>query len=210
MSQIVPTITAENPHVFREQAERVQSFAERVHIDLMDGVFTPNQSLDTSQVWLLDGLVNDIHLMFQYPQDVLEQLVVLAPALIVIPAEATFDIDEVVELLHANGIKLGIALLAETSVEMVKELLPKIDHLLIFSGNLGYQGGSVANLGLLAKITAAKAINPELEIGWDGGVNNSNVAQLTSAGVDVINVGGSIHAAPDPGLAYHALTALIP
>lgn len=210
MSQIVPTITAENPHVYRDQIERVQGFAKRIHIDLMDGIFTPNKSIGIENVWWSEDIVADIHLMFQNPQEQLEILLKLKPNLVTIHAESDCSFLQFAEKLTQNDIKCGVALLPETSVESLGETIQHIQHLLIFSGNLGYQGGSVANLDLLEKVTKAKDLNPELEIAWDGGINETNTRALAAAGVEVLNVGGYIHAAPDAGLAYKALTELLP
>lgn len=210
MAQIVPTITAENAHIYREQMERIEPFAERIHIDLMDGTFAPSRSLPLEQVWWSDHLTADIHIMFQEPQKELDHLIQLRPHLVVMHPESGGDIATLAPQLQEYGIKAGAALLADTPVEDVAELLPLLDHLLIFSGNLGYQGGSTADLALLSKVEEVKRFNPKLEIGWDGGVNDANVAQLVAAGVQVVNVGGYIHSAPDVALAYRQLTALLP
>lgn len=209
MAQIVPTITAENPHTYREQIERVQDFAERIHIDLMDGRFTPNTSININQVWLPEAITSDIHLMFQNPEEVLEELLRLKPNLVVVPAEATMDMSVFAESLHSMGIKCGIALLKDTAVAEVSDKLAVVDHITIFSGNLGYQGGSTADLGLLEKVDKARAINPGLEIGWDGGINDTNVRALVAAGVEVLNTGGYIHHAPEAKAAYSLLKSLI-
>lgn len=209
MAEIVPTITAENPHVFREQIERVDEFSKRIHVDLMDGVFAPSKSVLPEQVWWPEGTIADVHVMHQEPEETLEALIKLKPRLIILQAESSFDVHKCAERLRAAGIQYGISLLAATAVSEVAELVAATDHLLIFSGNLGYQGGSTADLELLKKVAEAKAINPKLEIGWDGGVNAENAAKIAQAGVDVINVGGSIHAAENPALAYRALSALI-
>lgn len=209
MAEIVPTITAENPHVFREQIERVDEFSKRIHVDLMDGVFAPSKSVVPEQVWWPEGTIADVHVMHQEPEEALEALIKLKPRLIILQAESSFDVQKCAERLRAAGIQYGISLLAATAVSEAAELVAAADHLLVFSGNLGYQGGSTADLDLLAKIAEAKAINPDLEIGWDGGVNAENAAKIAQAGVDVINVGGSIHAAENPALAYRALSALI-
>lgn len=210
MAQIAPTITAENAHVYREQVERVEGFARRIHIDLMDGVFAPNKSVAPEAVWWSEGMSADIHVMFQEPANAIELLLKLNPELIIIPAESEFDFAQLQKFRAESKTRFGVALLPETSVVSVQDVLQQVDHLLIFSGNLGYQGGSVADLNLLEKVQQAKMINPKLEIGWDGGVNAQNVRQLADAGVDIINSGGYIHHAPDPALAYQALTALLP
>lgn len=208
MATIVPTITAENPHVYREQIERVQSFAKRIHIDLMDGIFTPNKSVDIAHVWLPENITSDIHLMFQNPNDVLGELMKLKPSLVVVPAEADLDIEEFAATLHSTGIQVGLALLSHTYVETVKDKISHVDHVTIFSGNLGHQGGSFANLDLLKKVQQVKNLKSSLEISWDGGINETNVRALAGAGIAVLNVGGYIHTAAVPEEAYALLLSL--
>ncbi len=70
--------------------------------------------------------------------------------------------------LHDAGIEVGIALLPTTVVDTIVPALDMIDHVLIFSGNLGFQGGQ-ANLALLSKAQKLRSLKPSLEIGWDGG-----------------------------------------
>ncbi len=50
-----------------------------------------------------------------------------------------------------------------------------------------------------------RKLKPELEIGWDGGVNDTNAAILVQSGVDVLNVGGFIQKSKDPQAAYNKL-----
>jgi pentose-5-phosphate-3-epimerase len=95
--------------------------------------------------------------------------------------------------------------LQSTAAEVIFSALDHIQHVLIFSGNLGYQGGSHVDFNLLEKVKVLKRHKPELEIGWDGGVNDQNVAELINGGVDVLNVGGYIQKAEDPARAYSAL-----
>lgn len=205
MATICPTITAENPHVYREQIERVQAFTTRLHIDLMDGVFTPNTSVPVETVWWPEGITADIHLMFQNPEDQLDILVKLKPHLVTIHAESNCNILQFAEKLRQASIKCGVAVFPETSIESLGEYIQQIQHLLIFSGNLGYQGGSSANLDLLKKATQTKALNPELEIAWDGGVNAENVQQIAAVGIDVINAGGFIQNSDNPEGSYRQL-----
>ena len=60
---ICPTVLAENLHVFREQMERVEPFAKRVHIDLADGVFAPSKTVGFDHLWWPDGCAADLHVM---------------------------------------------------------------------------------------------------------------------------------------------------
>ncbi|HET7060013.1 MAG TPA: hypothetical protein VFH99_01695 [Candidatus Saccharimonadales bacterium] len=205
MAVICPTITATDPHEYREQMERVQPFAKRVHIDLMDGHFAPTKSPDLRHIWWPDGVTADIHLMYQRPLPQLPMLIKLRPNLVIIHAEADVDHAHFADSLHKVGIRAGLAFLQDTPISPI---IKKFDHVLVFSGHLGYHGGQ-ADLKLLDKVAELHELNPHVEIGWDGGITEQNAKQLAEAGVDVLNVGGSIQKAPDPPEAYAKLDSLI-
>jgi ribulose-phosphate 3-epimerase len=57
----------------------------------------------------------------------------------------------------------------------------------------------------LEKVRLIKAINPKVEIGWDGGINIDNAFTLTQGGVDVLNVGGALANADDPSKVYSSM-----
>lgn len=209
MPTICPTITVETEADYRLQMEKLKPFAERVHIDLADGHFAPRKLLDLDKLWWPDNLGIDLHLMYRRPLDYADMIAKLQPQLVVLHAEAEGDLASFAEQMHANGIKFGTALLQQTSVESVASLLPMLDHVLVFSGNLGYQGGSTADPDLFEKVRAIRQLKPGIEIGWDGGVNDQNARSIVRAGVDVLNVGGFIQIASDPKAAYSKLKAVI-
>jgi ribulose-phosphate 3-epimerase len=204
MAIICPTVTATEPHQYREQMERIEPFARRVHIDLMDGRFAPTRSPGLDQVWWPRGLQADIHLMYRRPIEQLTALIKLRPHLVVIHAEAEGDHAHLAASLQRVGIRAGLALLQNTPVESVKSSVKSFDHVLIFSGHLGYHGGR-ADLKLLEKVEQVRALHPHAEIGWDGGINDQNATELVKAGVDVLNVGGFIQQAAEPHAAYGKL-----
>lgn len=208
MPIICPTVTAETPHDYRQQLLRLQPFAERVHVDLMDGQFAPTTSPALSEIWWPPEMKVDIHLMFQDPMDYIDQLIKLRPRLVVIHNEAHVHHMHFAAQLHQAGILAGLAILGDTPVEHAYQIMHSFDHVLVFSGHLGYHGG-VADLGLLDKVQKIRVHHPEVEIGWDGGINDQNIQALVRGGVDVLNVGGFIQAAAAPAQAYKILVATL-
>lgn len=209
MTTLCPTITAETPEKYRLQMERVEPFAERIHVDVADGLLAPRKLVGFDQIWWRGDRTIDLHVMYQCPLEHAEILLALAPRLIILHAEAEGNFMAFADTLHHHGIEAGVALLPETPVENIKPALELIDHVLIFSGNLGYQGGSAADLALLDKAKQLRALKPGVEIGWDGGVNDQNARQLAEGGVDVLNAGGFIQHAVDPISAYAKLEEAI-
>lgn len=209
MSIVCPTVTcqSEDLHEYRRQMERIE-FANRIQIDLMDGIFTPTKSPEIDDIWVFEDKKIDIHLMYKNPSDVLNQLIDLKPNLVIIHAESDVHIPTFAGALSSSGIKFGIALLKDTAPSEILDYIQYIDHALIFSGDLGKFGG-VMDPRLIRKATQLKQVKPEVEIGWDGGVNEKNVRELADGGIDVINVGGYIQNAENPSENYQILVNLL-
>ncbi|HET9411866.1 MAG TPA: hypothetical protein VFO38_03400 [Candidatus Saccharimonadales bacterium] len=207
MAQIVPCVTAADAHAYREQMARVAPFAKRVHIDFSDGQFSPVKMINPVQAYWPEGIVADLHLMLKDPTVHLETVVSLNPQLVIVHAESQGNLTSMILQLRALGIRTGVALLQQTPPQAAHQIIAEADHVLIFSGDLGHFGG-MADLDLLKKVAQIKAINPTAEIGWDGGVNADNAAQLALGGIDVLNAGGFIQRAEDPKAAFNQLKEL--
>lgn len=208
MADICPTVTAFDTHDYRAQIEMLEPFAKRLHIDLMDGEFAPTKSPDLEHIWLPEGIINDVHVMYGQPTPYLGRLIDLKPSLVIIHYEADLDHKDFAARLQAAGIKAGLGVLQKTSIEEAKSVLGSFDHIMIFSGNLGHHG-STADLNLLDKVREVREAYPKMEIAWDGGISDQNARELVEAGVDALNVGGFIHKARDPQAAYAKLEAVI-
>jgi len=206
MCSICPTVTATNKDDYSREMDRVSGFSTRLHIDLMDKEFTGVESVSLMQAWWPEDKQIDLHIMYKRPEVHLETLVALKPDLVIIHAEAECNFIKFCDELHAFGIKTGVALLQETPVESMADILEYFDHALIFSGKLGHHGGRT-DLGLLDKVAAVKAIQPDIEVSWDGGINNEVAAPLCRGGVDVLNIGGYIQHADNPEENYNILLA---
>lgn len=201
MIDICPTVTVNDSEDYRQYMERIASFAVRIHIDLADGTLTENKLISPDQIWWPGGVRADIHVMSKQPIMHLPLLLDLRPQLIIIHAEADGDFSWLAGTLHNKDIEIGVALLAATPAEILFKSLHLIDHVLIFSGYLSRYGGQ-ADLSLLNKARSLKAMKPQLEISWDGGINDSNAAQLIAGGVEVLNVGSYLEKAASIGEAY--------
>jgi ribulose-phosphate 3-epimerase len=207
-AEICPTVTTDDPLVYKKQIEETLSYAHRLHIDLSDGIFTRNKLMEVEDVWWPGGVRADLHVMYQNPFQHLSAMIALRPQLIIVHAEADGDFMQFAASAHHYGIEVGVALLPETPVTAIKPALEVIDHVLIFSGNLGHFGGH-ADMSLLGKAQQLRDLKPRLELGWDGGVNADNAQLLAVGGIDVLNAGGYLHGANNPNDAYATLKAAI-
>lgn len=204
MTVVVPTLLAHSKDELDALTTRYVPFAKRIHLDLMDGQFTPTPSVTVPEIVLPTEWEVDVHMMYADPLTNLPPVIAMKPSLIIIHAEAQGELMKGVEAIQKANIKAGLALMRSTVPADVAELLAVVDHVLIFSGNLGEYGGT-ANMLQIEKIRLIREINPAIEVGWDGGANISNTYTLSLGGVDVVNVGNALASAPDPAEVYRQL-----
>ena len=205
---IVPAILTDNKQDYREQVERVNIFTRRVQIDVSDGQFAPAQTLDVTNVWWPKNWEADLHMMVMKPSEHLDTILKLSPSLCIFHAEAGEDLLPSFQVLKDAGIKVGVALLPSTFPGNVKHYIDAADHVLIFAGQVGVQGAP-ADMMQMEKIPLVRNMKPEVEIGWDGGANITNIRALAHADLDVINVGAAISRSSNPAQAFQDLVAEI-
>lgn len=212
MAEIVPAVLADTPQAYKKDLDLATSLSDRVQIDLADGKFADNLTVSLAQVYWPELVKADLHLMYDDPAAHTPSIISLKPNLAIIHAEAAQMTNEKVEAMLSDlssvGIKTGLALLGPTSVESIRELLGLVDHVMVFTGELGHYGGQF-DTSSLAKIGQIKSINPGLEVGVDGGITPENAAEVVAAGADVLNVGSYLQQADDPEAAYDRLKSVI-
>ncbi len=206
MPAIVPTITTDNPQVFATNLQEFSKFSKRIHIDVSDGTLAPTNLLPLSSINHVDDITMDIHIMSARPSEHLNDILRIKPSLCIVHSEVDDNLQALFGALKNAGIKVGVVLLKTTYPKRVQERIAMADHVMIFAGQLGSQGGTI-DLLQMEKVPLIRAIKPDLEIGWDGGVNLSNIRAVAHSGVDVINVGSAISQAPDKSAMYQSLLA---
>lgn len=200
-AEICPTILATTPDQYKAFVMAYQSFAKRIQVDIVDGQFAPTQTITEDNVWWPEGWKVDVHMMVARPSEHMEILEQLKPHMVIFHAESGEDLIPYFDKLHDSGIKCGVALVRTTYPGDVQEVIAAADHVLIFAGDLGKQGG-VADLLQVEKVGIIKKLNSAAEIGWDGGANLKNIRALSHADIDVINVGAALATADDPAETY--------
>lgn len=206
MTVIAPALTEQTAEAFKTQVEKLHGFTTRAHIDLTDGEFAPTFLVGAEQLWWPQEWIVDIHAMVARPSEYVGALIDLKPHMIIFHAETSENIIPILQQIKQVGIKAGVALLKTTVPSTVSEMIEVADHVLLFTGNLGYHGG-VASLMQLEKARLIRMIKPDVEIGWDGGANVDNAYSLSQGGIDVVNVGGALATAADPQAVYAQLVS---
>ncbi|MBE6757170.1 MAG: ribulose-phosphate 3-epimerase [Ruminococcaceae bacterium] len=177
---------------------------DRLHLDVMDGVFVPNLSFGPpviASLRPLTALPFDVHLMVQEPSKLLEAYVKAGADMITIHAECSSPLEETLRRIREAGCKVGLSLNPDTPVEVLWPYLPLLDMVLVMTVQPGF-GGQSFRPECLPKITAIRAEcdrrGLDIDIQVDGGVKDTNVREVAAAGATSVVMGSALYNAADP------------
>lgn len=149
-----------------------------LHIDVMDGVFVDNETMNIDEITLLlreNIKPLDVHLMCSNLKKYIPLYADLMPKYITFHLEAVDNVDEIINYIHSYGIKCGISIKPETNVDELLPYLDKIDLVLVMSVNPGL-GGQTFMMESTNKINKLRKLNKgNFKISVDGGINNETI-----------------------------------
>lgn len=178
------------------------------HIDAMDGKFVKNNNMKKMKDYALK--INticmtplDVHLMVENPKEVIKEFVDYNPDRITFHLEACSNKEEVMEIikrLSEDGIKAGIAISPDTSVDKIYEFLPYIHMVLVMTVVPGL-GGQALIPETLDKVASLKKYCDEndfdIDIEVDGGITDSTAVKAVEAGANILVVGSYVWKSED-------------
>ena len=172
--------------------------ADYIHIDVMDGHFVPNITIGPEVIKKLRPLTNkifDVHLMISPVDNFIKDFADAGSDIITFHPEATNDISKTITLIRDKGKKVGISLKPNSSINLIKKFLDKIDLVLIMSVEPGFGGQKfmpevLSKLKEIKKIIKEKKLNIDIEI--DGGINFNNCKLVKDAGANILVSGSTV------------------
>ena len=157
---IAPTLLTADPAEFTKLIGLYPTFAKRMQIDVVDGSFVPQTTISEAAITALpQGIIVDMHMMVARPSEHIQHVLRLKPNLCIFHAEATENLLPFFDQLKQAGIKAGVALLQRTYPGDVEQYIKAADHVMIFAGALGKNGGE-ADMMQDEKVKLSLAISP--------------------------------------------------
>ena len=191
---IVPAIIAQGQGELESMLGRLRGKVERVMLDVMDGEFVDNTSLDFD-FELLEGFEYEAHLMVVNP---LERIGGLAGKVdfIILHMETLEDVVVAIECVKNLELKVVLALNPETGVDKVEPYLGEVDGVLVMTVAPGRYGGRFLP-ETLAKCSRIREMQGTIPIEVDGGMNPENARAAREAGANIIASGSFIMKSED-------------
>lgn len=194
---IIPAILTRDPKELEEKIKLSEGLAERIQIDIIDGAFAENKTIDLAAVGQIEsGLGIDVHLMVKEPVDWVEKSVRAMADRIIGQVEEMSNQTEFVGKVQETGHQAGLALDLETPITALDEFLfTDLDIILVMSVKAGFSGQEFQEQAL-EKVTALLSYRTKngykYKICVDGGVEVNNIKKIADAGADEVVIGQSL------------------
>lgn len=206
--RIAPSIlSADFARLGEEVAEVIRAGADLIHFDVMDNHYVPNLTFGPMVCAALKPYATvpvDVHLMVEPVDDLIHAFAKAGANIITFHPEASRHIDRSLGLIKEYGCQAGLVLNPATPVNILENVLDKLDMVLLMSVNPGFGGQSFIP-NTLVKIRKVREMLDEYErqngrhiaLEVDGGVKTDNIAEIAAAGADTFVAGSAIFGKPD-------------
>lgn len=213
MIQVAPSLLSADFLKLGQEVEFLNSKADIIHLDIMDGQFVPNLSFGfpvVEAVSRLAGIPLDVHLMIVQPGKYIERFAAAGASMISFHYEAALSsTPDLLKQIRSLGVKAGIAINPDCPVESIFPYLDQLDFVLVMSVFAGFGGQSFIPASLERIAAVRKALDgigrKDVPIEVDGGIGPSNAASVVKAGASILVAGSSVFGAPDPAAAISAI-----
>ena len=206
--QIAPSLLAADFMHLSDEVKMLNSSADMIHLDVMDGTLVPNLSFGFSVIEPLAKAAEipcDVHLMIINPQKYFKRFVDAGADFLSFHLEAARKArrspSKMLREIKALGAKAGLAINPDMPVEEVFPYLEDADFILVMSVFAGFGGQKFIE----ATYDRVKTLRAEIErrgldvgIEVDGGVGTANARSLGEAGATMLVAGSSVFRSSDP------------
>ena len=207
-TKVVPAILTDDPVALETMIRQAESFTTYVQLDIMDGQFVPSRSITWEHLASLPIKLSwEAHLMVMHPENYLQGFRQAGAQKAVFHYEATSSPGEVISQSRDLGLRVGLAINPETTISTVLPLIDEVDSVLLLTVNPGFYGSKFIP-EVMDKVIELRRARPDMETGVDGGIKESNIAQVARAGVDIIYAGSAIFRQLEPGESFRRLLSL--
>lgn len=182
MVKIIPAILAKDLKEWEEKFDMVKGLAERVQLDVVDGVFDENKTIFPQDLVGLEmgGVKIDVQLMVDEPIEWLEQCSAISADRVFGHVEKMEDEVLFVAEAQVKEFGVGLALDLDTPVSRIASVIDDLDAVLLMSVKAGETGQEFVDK-VLPKIEEVRKLRKDIVICVDGGLDVGEIKQCITA-----------------------------
>lgn len=195
MVKISASILAADFSDLKGEISRVLPYIDEIHLDVMDGHFVPNLTFGYPILEAVKRLTNlpvDAHLMVTNPDAHVEKFIAGGASRVTVHYETCYHLHRAISRIKELGAEAFVSINPATPVNVLEEILPYVDGVLIMTVNPGFSGQKFIptmfeKIKKLSSLRMSKGLTFKIQV--DGGVGNENAVQLAQLGVDILVMG---------------------
>lgn len=195
--EIIPAILTESKDEVKEKLIELskvdRQLLRRVQIDVISDVFAKNKTIEVGDLKGMEtDFLLDIQLMVPDPESHVDKCVEIGAERVIGHVEQMEDITSFIRKVREVGLEVGLGLDIHTPVKVINDVLSDLDVVLLMSVEAGF-GGQEFDEAVYAKIEQLVGLRREKNLKFnicvDGGINETNVAELAKLEVDEAAIG---------------------
>ncbi len=175
---------------------------DRMHWDVMDGVFVPNLTMGPGIIKSCRPHVDipfEAHLMVVNPELLMHTYVEAGCDILTLQAESTIHLHRALDQVRQLGASPAVAINPGTPISAIEHVLDLVDMVLVMTVNPGFGGQSYIatmepKVAELRALLDKRGLDVDIEV--DGGISADTIAAATSAGANVFVSGSALFRYP--------------
>jgi ribulose-phosphate 3-epimerase len=185
---IIPAVISKTQRELDDIFSRIRDSARLLQLDIMDGKFVPNNSLDFDFKLPEKKYLYEAHLMVDKPETWIDEYWPRVDTVIA-HFESVENPERIIESVKDKGKKIAFALNPETGIDSILSYLDRIDQVLIMTVKPGFYGSEFLP-EMSDKIRKLRKLRPDLDLEVDGGIKPETIEKVNEAGANMF-VSGS-------------------
>lgn len=211
--QISPSVL---PADFSRLGQTVEALqrggADRIHWDVMDGVFVPNLTFGPDVIHSCRSAVDipfEAHLMVIEADELIPRYVEAGCDIILVHQESCTHLHRTLGHIRDLGVSPGVVLNPATPAVAIEHVMDLVDQVLVMTVNPGFGGQEYIaamepKISQIAEMIEVSGRDVDLEV--DGGLGTDTVGAVARAGANVVVAGSAVF--KDPDGFHHAISSI--